>query len=666
MRYLISARAKAGGVGQEIYQRQVSLKEYHRGFSQGRRIVRKRRNRESQLAVTSRRQSERLAIELAVLIRVTKSGKVSVEKTQTLDLSRGGASVLARKSYQTGMTVHLDFPELQSLPKGLRELPARVVRVSMLKPGRQKAVALRFEDLELANLMFSELLRVRTRVSSALLGVFKALTPGAEMATVIEDICWAAERAMEAEKALLFTRDRQGNTLTAHIPILGDFEEARIALGDGLVGKAAQEEEVCNVPNLGADPRFRPELEKYFDKRTHSVLCVPLSEEDGISPGVLVVANKRYGDFTSEDESLGKAVASQISLILRETRLFENIRNLKNYYERILESVATGIVTFDRFGNLTTINRAGSEIFGFRIGPDYAKGFKTLFGGEANARLATLTEDLLTHHRGRKVYDARFLRDDETNLSLDVDALPMQDSQGNFLGGVLVAEDITQEQRLMNTLCRYMAREVAEQVLQHKGKGPLGGTRMEVTVLLTDIRNFTTISEQLDPWDIVELLNAYFPRIINVIFRHQGMVDKFIGDSILAVFGVPVPREDDALRAVRAAVEIRKHLAAINKERARKKLMAVEMGIGITSGTVISGNIGSERRMDYTVIGDPVNLAARLEGLTKEVKRRILVNESVYSAIHQEIPCDALGKFAVKGKREKVPVFAVRTLEEDL
>jgi adenylate cyclase len=206
-----------------------------------------------------------------------------------------------------------------------------------------------------------------------------------------------------------------------------------------------------------------------------------------------------------------------------------------------------------------------------------------------------------------------------------------------------------------------MAREVAEQVLEDKGKHKLGGARAEVTILLTDIRNFTAISEQMDPAEVVELLNSYFPGMINIIFHHQGMVDKFIGDSILAVFGVPLPREDDALRAVRAAIEMQKGLRTINRERARNRQTTLEIGIGITSGTVISGNIGSERRMDYTVIGDPVNLAARLEGLTKEVKRKILINDRVHAAIAGEIPCEALGLFTVKGKREKVPVFAVKT-----
>jgi adenylate cyclase len=613
----------------------------------------------------SRRQNERLAIALPVSIRVPRRGEALKEHTRTLDISRGGASFTARRSYRAGMNLRLSFPELRDLPARMREIPAQVVRVSKLGRGNNTAVSVRFADVDLANLVFGELLRARIRTSSALLGIIQALSPGAEIGAVIEDICRATERAMEVERVLLFLNDRQQNVLRARARVAGRAREFQIGWGEGLVGKAAERGQLANVPSLAADARYRPEIEKYFDERTRSVLCIPLSKENGVSPGMLVILNKRYGPFTREDEGLGMAVARQISAVLREARLFENIRDMKNYHERILESIATGILTFDRLGKLTTINRGGTEIFGFRASAEAGKDYATLFDGTANARLAALTEDVLTKQRGCKAYDVRFLRRDGSTFSLDLSALPLRDTQGNFLGGVLVAEDITQEQRLMNTLCRYMAREVAEQVMQNKDEAKLGGRRTEVTILLTDIRNFTSISEQMDPWDIVELLNAYFPRMINVIFRHQGMVDKFIGDSILAVFGVPAPREDDALRAVRAALEMRKELGSINRERARKGEMTIEIGIGITSGTVISGNIGSERRMDYTVIGDPVNLAARLEGLTKEVKHRILVNERVQAAIGKEIPCEALGLFTVKGKREKVPVFAVKAPEEE-
>jgi adenylate cyclase len=615
--------------------------------------------------VATRRQTERLAIALPISIRVAGRGKGFREQVRTLDLSRGGASFAARRSYRAGMDLRISFLDLQHLSPGIRLIPAQVVRVSKLNSGRKTVVAVRFGDVDLANLLFSELLRAKMRTSSALLGIIQALSPGAEIGAVIENICRTTERAMEAERVLLFLRDPQQNVLRARIPAGDHFREIQIGLGEGLVGKAAESGRLTNVSTLSADFRYRPEVEKYLAEGPRSLLYVPLSRWDGVSPGVLVVLNKRYGPFTREDEDLAEAVGGQISVVLREARLFEDIRNMKNHHERVLETIATGILTFDRLGKLTTINRAGSEIFGFRTSPDVGQDFGTLFDGAANARLAALTEGVLTKQRGRKAYDVRFLRGDGVGFSLDVNALPLQHTQGNFLGAVLVAEDITQEQRLMNTLCRYMAREVAEQVLQNKDELKLGGTRTEVTILLTDIRNFTSLSEQMDPWDIVELLNTYFPRMINVIFRHQGMVDKFIGDAILAVFGVPVPREDDALRAVRAALAMRNELRSINRERARKGQKTIEMGTGITSGTVISGNIGSERRMDYTVIGDPVNLAARLEGLTKEVARRILVNERVHAAIEKEIPCEALGLFALKGKREKVPVFAVKTPEQD-
>ncbi len=609
---------------------------------------------------SSRRRFERLTIELPLVIEGSGKGGGFKEQARTSDLSRAGASFLGRHAYHIGMSLRVTFPDLSMPLVGKRGLEAQVVRIDKSSPGREKTVAVRFKDLAAANLAFSELLRARIRTSSALLGLINAVSPGGDLDLVMVDIRWAAERALEAEKALLFLRNRQANTLSLPPSILRVTDEMQFPVGKGLVGWAAEKGKLANVANVQSDRRFRPEIEKYFDARTRSVLCVPLPKDGGVSPGVLTLINKRYGSFTREDEGVAQAIANQAAAVLREARLFEHIRTLKDYYERILESVATGIMTFDLLGNLTTVNRAGTEIFGFKPEADLSKGFRTLFQGAANSRWVSIAEDVLKARRAHQAFDVRFLRGDGTNLSLNVNALPMQDAAGSFLGTVLVAEDITHEQRLMSTLCRYMAREVAEQVLQDKSKGQLGGQRTEVAILMTDIRNFTTLSEQMDPWDIVALLNEYFPRIINVIFRHQGMVDKFIGDSILAVFGVPTPREDDALRAARAALEMRSQLDAINRERQRKKLTTIDMGIGITRGTVISGNIGSERRMDYTVIGDPVNLAARLEGLTKELKRKILISQRVQEAVHQEIPCESLGEFEVKGKREKVPVYAIK------
>jgi adenylate cyclase len=624
-------------------------------------VVKKSAKESSPAAEKTRRQVERLSLELPISVRGAGRGARRVERTRTVDISRGGISFHGRQSYRPGMKVRVSFLEAENLFAKRAEIPARVVRVSTPKSDPAPIVAVRFADAAVANLVLSELLRAKMRVCSALLETIQPLRPGAQIEEVTEAICRTAEKAMEAERALLFLRDPAKGVYRARVREGGVAREFELQPKQGLAGQALASGRVVNVASLEKDRRFRPGVEPYFHPQTRSVLCVPLSEAEGPSPGLLVVLNKHYGTFSAEDEALGRAVGHQISAVLREARLFEDISNVRNYNESVLQSISAGVTTFDSAGRLVKANRAAVDLFALDPEADAGKHFSSLLFQDTNPRLTSLLEDALARQRRRSAYDIRLARSDGANLSLNVTALPLQDAKANLLGAVLVAEDITQEQRLTNTLCRYVAREVAELILQDVEKLKLGGTRTEVTILFADIRGFTAISERMDPEGVVSLLNTYYPRMINVIFRHQGMVDKFIGDAILAVFGVPVPRDNDALRAVQAALEIRRQILAINRERQRKNEPTIEIGIGITSGTVISGNIGSERRMDYTVIGDPVNLAARLEGLTKELERKILVNDSVRAAIEKEIPCEPLGVFKVRGKQEEVPVFAVKT-----
>jgi adenylate cyclase len=224
---------------------------------------------------------------------------------------------------------------------------------------------------------------------------------------------------------------------------------------------------------------------------------------------------------------------------------------------------------------------------------------------------------------------------------------------------VVVAEDITQEQRLMSTLCRYVTREIAEEVLKQKGRMRLGGTRQPVSILFSDIRNFTTISERLEPEKIVEFLNDYFAAMVHEIFAEQGTLDKFIGDGIMAVFGAPISRPDDPVRAVRSARGMRRSLRAFNARQRARGGLEIDIGIGISHGESISGNIGSEQRMEYTVIGDSVNLASRLEGLTKNHPYKILINDRIYEQVKDEFACVLLGEEFVKGKAQAVSVYGV-------
>jgi adenylate cyclase len=177
---------------------------------------------------------------------------------------------------------------------------------------------------------------------------------------------------------------------------------------------------------------------------------------------------------------------------------------------------------------------------------------------------------------------------------------------------------------------------------------------------MTHILNITNKTHSSPPEEIVEMLNNYFKRMIEIVFRHEGTLDKFIGDAIMAVFGTPVEHDDDPLRAVLTAIEMRQALRTFNHERLAEGKSSIEIGVGICNGEAVSGAIGSEERLEFTVIGDTVNVAARLEALTKSfLDHKILFNEPVYALVKDRVPCDFLIEELVKGKTQPIKIYGV-------
>jgi adenylate cyclase len=216
------------------------------------------------------------------------------------------------------------------------------------------------------------------------------------------------------------------------------------------------------------------------------------------------------------------------------------------------------------------------------------------------------------------------------------------------------------EKRKMKRLFgQYVSKDVYDQLVDNPALARLGGQRRQMTVLFSDIRGFTSVSEKGEPEDIVQTLNEYFTRMVDIVFKHKGTLDKFVGDMVMALFGAPLDDPDHAQHAVDAALEMTDELMKLNERWIAEGRPPLDIGIGINTGPMIAGNIGSEAIMSYTVIGDAVNLGARLESLNKQYGTRIIVSDATRAALPDRYIFRPLGEVVVKGRTQAVAIFEV-------
>lgn len=226
---------------------------------------------------------------------------------------------------------------------------------------------------------------------------------------------------------------------------------------------------------------------------------------------------------------------------------------------------------------------------------------------------------------------------------------------GNSLNHM--AKGLKEKEFIKETFGRVVDPAVRDHLL--KGNIDLGGQNSIATVLFCDIRGFTTLSENLEAQTIVEMLNRYFTVVNRAIVEEGGLVNKFVGDAVLAIFGVPVEKKDHGDAALRAGMKILKYRNELNREFIREGLPEIKCGVGIHTGNLISGNIGSEDRMEYTVIGDTVNVASRLEGICKEKGEEIILSQDTIETLIENYPLKAIGEVNLKGRKQSISVFTI-------
>ena len=488
-----------------------------------------------------------------------------------------------------------------------------------------------------------------------LLEVSSAVSGDLDLDSLLEKIMQATTKLIAAERSTLFIHDSETGELWSRVAQGTDSKEIRVPSYGGLAGKAFTTGETLNIADAHSDPRFSPEFDRQTGFKTRSILCMPLTDRLGQPIGVMQVLNKLGGPFTALDETRLKAFSAQVAVALENAKLFQDVLQLKNYNEGILKSLSNGVVTLSADFVVTKVNESALRVLGRDEEELVGRPVSQLFGN-ANAWLVK-SLDYVSKTGGSDYHaDTDFLRDDGSTISVNLNIAPLMDVDARAIGYMLVFEDLSREKRIRITMSRYIAKEVVDKLLESDADAFLASSQ-QASVLFSDIRHFASITESIGPSETVHMLNAYFTEMVDVVLRHGGILDKYIGDAIMAVFGAPLVDLRDADNAVVAAVEMIRALERFNRNRAEAGLESIDVGIGISTGEVVAGSVGTAKRMDYTVIGESVNLAARLEGANKHYGTNVLVSDTTLAQMKSAMSWREIDVMRLTGSDKLVSVF---------
>lgn len=379
--------------------------------------------------------------------------------------------------------------------------------------------------------------------------------------------------------------------------------------------------------------------------------------------GVLYADNRiQTGLFTEADLTLLTAFANQAAVAIENARLFESVQQtlsevteLKNLMDNIFASIASGVITTDVREKITLCNKATENILEIQAG--------NILGQTLHDALPLLGDSLQATMDSVREKDQSVVGMEispelspEARVDLSLNISLLKDAGENTQGVAIVLDDLTEKKRL-EAQRRLFERMVSPAVVNQLDPEELqlGGKRTEITTLFADIRGFTQFSESLSPEDLVSVLNRYLAAAADAILLEEGTIDKFLGDAVMAWFNAPIPQEDHSLRAIRAAIGIRQKIRSLQLKLPRK--FHLDFGIGIHSGDAVLGVIGTEKRIEYTAIGDSVNTAKRIQENSN--KNQILVSSVIYDKVKSHVIAKPTDAVHAKGKSHPLDVYEI-------
>ncbi len=499
--------------------------------------------------------------------------------------------------------------------------------------------------------------------------VAETVNSSLELDVVLRHVLDTAVEVMKAERGFVMIADAAGKLeLTTTYGIdRATVEGDDMQPSQTTVRRVFETGEPIVTTDAQQDPRFNINL-SVRALRLRSIICVPLAIKARTIGVVYLDSRVAPGLFSPHDPDLLTAFANQAALAIENARLFDALRaqvaeisRLEQLQARVLGSITSGVITLDGRGMIASFNDAAAETFGVRGETMLGKPLRVL---EAlipgitviieDKLLPSKPAELEAHHptRGTLLLEVRTA---PLDLPDDVGphgwAIAVTDLTERRTLERLHAADVEQRRAIGDAFARYLAPHVVEQLMRAPGGVALGGERATATVLFADIVAFTELAERLDAEQVVDILNHFFSAAVQIVFEHDGLLDKFYGDGLMVVFGPPRVRDDDASRALAVAAALHRAAASILADG-----KPLQLAIGVATGEVVAGHIGSPKRMDYTVIGDAANLASRLQGAAPP--GRTYVDGRTYERAPESPPAEKLIA-KIRGKADPVTIFAL-------
>ncbi len=500
----------------------------------------------------------------------------------------------------------------------------------------------------------------------ALAGIGEVVNSTLEVDEVLQIVMDTIVRLTGAERGFLMLRDEHSTSGEMVIRIARNWEQESInqnefAISRTVVQRVIDSGEAVLTTNAQEDPRFGGH-ESIITFNLRSILCVPLSVKSQLI-GVIYADNRiRTGIFSESERDLLLGFANQAAVSIENARLFsslkrtlEEVTELKNLMDDVFASIVSGVITADVQDQITLCNRAACSIIG--------RASVEIVGRPLGEIMPTFANDILPHldsvrRTEQPIVGLEFTQNlpERGNVDWRFNLSPLKDADQKTQGVAIVLDDMTERKKLeaqRGLLQRMVSPAVLDQI--DLNSLHIGGKKVYITALFADIRGFTAYSEKHSPEELVSVLNRYLAAAAEAVLAHEGTVDKFLGDAVMAWYNAPVPQPDHTLRAVKSALTLREAVAALHAQMPKETHL--DFGVGIHYGDAVLGWIGTEKRLEYTAIGDSVNTTKRIQ--ENAAKNQILISREAYDRVKDEIEARPFVPLSVKGKTQPLEVYEV-------